>query len=341
MGSTGNSGQIMLHHSRNTAQKQWSETQVLTLAGVAQVFIEKRALLLQASNESSKQSNQCPEAWLLLLQHVQQCAQSRNSEVSLSALECLQDLLRNCSSDPASVNASSAISESMWDAVWNCWCEIGINCVSKRTDKASPAVALESNGNAALARLLNENNLNPSQAFLLMLVKLFKQLYPHLKQSFSLKHFERLSAVFTNAMSVPLDTLSQSLLLSEVGPLSGDNLLSNGSSLANGSSTKPLLTPLQQEIFSILSEFRDDLLSQLSASNASKRTPEVLLASLFGQYLSFAAYAWQPPTGNAQIHLSASALCNPTVTRGSLLSSHTSFHAKYQLPNAVSTLSNA
>src|SRR5581483_3189662 len=47
MGVSANSDQIMLHHSRNTAQKQWSETQVLTLAGVCRVFYERRIELLQ------------------------------------------------------------------------------------------------------------------------------------------------------------------------------------------------------------------------------------------------------------------------------------------------------
>lgn len=31
------SGNILIHHSRNTAQKQWAETQVLTLSGVCRV----------------------------------------------------------------------------------------------------------------------------------------------------------------------------------------------------------------------------------------------------------------------------------------------------------------
>lgn len=32
------SGNILIHHSRNTAQKQWAETQVLTLSGVSRVI---------------------------------------------------------------------------------------------------------------------------------------------------------------------------------------------------------------------------------------------------------------------------------------------------------------
>ena len=39
------SGNILIHHSRDTAEKQWAETRVLTLAGVARVFNTKRKIL--------------------------------------------------------------------------------------------------------------------------------------------------------------------------------------------------------------------------------------------------------------------------------------------------------
>ncbi len=38
-------GNILIHHSRDTAEKQWAETRVLTLAGVARVFNTKRRVL--------------------------------------------------------------------------------------------------------------------------------------------------------------------------------------------------------------------------------------------------------------------------------------------------------
>ena len=38
-------GNILIHHSRDTAKKQWSETQTLTLTGVARVFSTKRNTL--------------------------------------------------------------------------------------------------------------------------------------------------------------------------------------------------------------------------------------------------------------------------------------------------------
>jgi C-terminal region of Mon2 protein len=41
------SGNILMHHSRDTAEKQWAETRFLTLAGVARVFSSKRQTLQQ------------------------------------------------------------------------------------------------------------------------------------------------------------------------------------------------------------------------------------------------------------------------------------------------------
>jgi len=44
---TSGSGNILMHHSRDTAEKQWAETRFLTLAGVARVFNAKRRTLQQ------------------------------------------------------------------------------------------------------------------------------------------------------------------------------------------------------------------------------------------------------------------------------------------------------
>ena len=50
-GATGTAagGNILMHHSRDTAEKQWAETRFLTLAGVARVFSAKRQTLQQLS----------------------------------------------------------------------------------------------------------------------------------------------------------------------------------------------------------------------------------------------------------------------------------------------------
>lgn len=76
---------IVMHHSRNTAQKQWSETQVLALTGVTKVFNIKRDKLVQIQNFN--------KAWNVLLEFIKTAALSKVFEVSLAALKCFQDLL--------------------------------------------------------------------------------------------------------------------------------------------------------------------------------------------------------------------------------------------------------
>lgn len=79
------SGNILIHHSRNTAQKQWAETQVLTLSGVSRVFNTKRVLLQSLGDY--------PRAWALLLEFIEHSALSKSNEVSLAALKSFQEVL--------------------------------------------------------------------------------------------------------------------------------------------------------------------------------------------------------------------------------------------------------
>lgn len=80
-------GNILIHHSRNTAQKQWAETQVLTLSGVSRVFNTKRQML-QSLGDFSR-------AWSLLLEFIENAALSKSNEVSLAALKSFQEILYN------------------------------------------------------------------------------------------------------------------------------------------------------------------------------------------------------------------------------------------------------
>ena len=76
---------LLIHHSRNTEQKQWSETQVLTISGVARVFVTKR-ILLTALGDFLK-------AWRLLLEHIEKLSLSTTQEVSLAALKSFHEMV--------------------------------------------------------------------------------------------------------------------------------------------------------------------------------------------------------------------------------------------------------
>jgi hypothetical protein len=44
-GSTGGSTEMLIHHSRDTEYKQWTETQTQTLGAVVKIFCAQRAVL--------------------------------------------------------------------------------------------------------------------------------------------------------------------------------------------------------------------------------------------------------------------------------------------------------
>lgn len=164
-------GKILIHHSRNTAQKQWAETQVLTLSGVARVFSSKRQLL-QALGDFF-------HSWSLLLEFIENAALSKNNEVSLAALKSFQEILY-----------SPAVNEDddgeSWAAVWRVWLKIGMEITYTPSDTESDECYL------------------PSQAFLTALVQIFPMIFQHMKDSFSLKDLKQLCIVLTNAVTVPL-----------------------------------------------------------------------------------------------------------------------------------------
>jgi len=79
----------MMHHSRDTAEKQWAETSVLTLAGVTRVFNSKCWILMKLANDEFH------KMWLFLLNIIETLALSHNSEIALSALKGFHELLGN------------------------------------------------------------------------------------------------------------------------------------------------------------------------------------------------------------------------------------------------------
>jgi hypothetical protein len=59
------------------------------------------------------------KTWTLLLEFIETSALSKNSEVSLSALKCFQEIL--CVTKTANYKDDKNGSESLWDAAWNVW----------------------------------------------------------------------------------------------------------------------------------------------------------------------------------------------------------------------------
>lgn len=106
-----NSDNLLVHHTRNTEKKQWSETQVLTISGVARVFVTKRQLLAALGD--------FPKAWRLLLEHIEKLSLALTSEVSLAALKSFHEMVVTGEDTPGDVDSTK------WQAAWKSWVSIG------------------------------------------------------------------------------------------------------------------------------------------------------------------------------------------------------------------------
>lgn len=170
-------GKILIHHSRNTAQKQWAETQVLTLSGVARVFNTKRQLLQSLGD--------FPRSWSLLLEFIENAALSKNNEVSFAALKSFQEILYSCKSN--STDNKNNEDREIWAVLWRVWLKIGTEVMSTSSETDA-----------------SEEFYLPNQAFLTALVQIFPGVFQHIKDTFDLKDLKQLCTVLTNTVNVPV-----------------------------------------------------------------------------------------------------------------------------------------
>ncbi|CAG5101303.1 Similar to mon2: Protein MON2 homolog (Drosophila melanogaster) [Cotesia congregata] len=183
------SGNILIHHSRNTAQKQWAETQVLTLSGVARVFNTKRQLLQMLGD--------FPRAWSLLLEFIEHSALSKNNEVSLAALKSFQEILYIQKNGDNTESMPAGEPENLWFVAWRVWLNIGMESATPpNDDEVEPYV--------------------PSQAFLAALVQIFPALFQHIRKKFTGSDLKKLCKVLKNVVQVPVHGESTPYILPTV-----------------------------------------------------------------------------------------------------------------------------
>uniref|UniRef100_A0A6B0VF32 Protein MON2 homolog n=1 Tax=Ixodes ricinus TaxID=34613 RepID=A0A6B0VF32_IXORI len=253
-------GNILIHHSRNTAQKQWAETQVLTLSGVARVFHVKRQVLHTLGD--------FPRAWALLLEFIENSALSKNNEVSLSALKSFQEILHLSRPSEGSGNNGAALlgrsadplgEAALWTTAWKVWYNIGIE-----STRPPPDVAVED------ARSSNSLSLLyiPSQAFLTALVQIFPHLFQHIKARFVVSDLQKFSTVVQNAVAAPVHGEASPFILPTLAEV--------------------VLTALQESVLAAMDTLHREAL-------AGTENLQAMVPAIFGQLLSFACYACQAP----------------------------------------------
>lgn len=197
---------ILIHHTRNTAHKQWAETQVLALSGVVRVFQTRHSLLSQLT--------EFQQFWSVLMGFVQRAALSVNSEVSLASLKALQELIDAPDREDTDGEKQSQ-SALHWHTAWKVWLDIGVGVTSGPIEHTPPAEHTAQTTTTASAVSI------PSQLFLTTLVQTFPALFVHVQDKFDSSQFKRLCSLLTDCVSVPVSGDTQYSILADgaVSPL--------------------------------------------------------------------------------------------------------------------------
>ncbi|XP_036373628.1 protein MON2 homolog isoform X2 [Megalops cyprinoides] len=284
-------GNILIHHSRDTAEKQWAETWVLTLAGVARIFNTRR-YLLQSLGDFFK-------AWEVLLDHIQSAALSKNNEVSLAALKSFQEILQIVTpvKDSEKPDALAAMGVPvLMDPVS---AASGPGRPLLRSDSLTERLAryngAESAGTPPPGEEVDDSALwwsawntwyrtgtectrppsasdklafIPSQPFLTALVQIFPALYQHIKGGFSMEDLRKLGVILHGAVSVPISSDASPFILP--------------------SYTEAVLTSLQEAVLTAL-----DVLQK--AICIGPENMQVMYPAIFDQLLLFVEFSCKPP----------------------------------------------
>lgn len=280
---TASQGKILMHHSRDTAEKQWDETRVLSLNGVARVFNTRRQLLASL--------DEFQRAWALLLEFIEAAALSKSAEVSLAALKSFLDIVQDPNPDDeakqseAVFNAKSGnfVSKgkarlkvkpkfceanediNLWMNAWRVWFSIGVTSTS-----ASHTIRMKKDSNGQVVKY----RVYPSQSFLAALTDVFPYLFPRIYSRFGLSDLQKLSQVLLSSLKVPVHIDSAPFLTTM---------------------QDSALTSLQISISYALDMLREPILGHGSVLDNSTQP---MYPTLFTLLLQIVNYASQAPTVN-------------------------------------------
>ena len=239
--ATLNAQNLLMHHSRDTAEKQWAETSVLTLSGVARVFNSKCSTLVKL--------NDFHKMWTTLLEIIENAAVSKTNEIALAALRGFHELLGNqnyySSSHSGTSNATASavaaaaaaaasttnhmestvksetasvlnyLDTSQWLAAWKTWLNIGLSVYVKERGVMQLNFEGGNSANGKIAKNRNSGGLvedangtvpspPPNQTYLTCYFDLMPIVLDVISFKFSKKDFEAYASIMHKMLSVPV-----------------------------------------------------------------------------------------------------------------------------------------
>ena len=283
-------GKILIHHSRDTAEKQWAETRVLTLNGVSRVFNTRRQTLANLE--------EFPRAWALLLEFIESAALSNSAEVVLAALKSFQEIVQDENAEnslnESSSNGNSKANENektsksensksnkklkvkpkfyneseadlnLWTNALRVWYNIGTTSMSSSYVMRAKR---DVNGKTVIIRVY------PAQAYLTALVQVFPSLFRRIYVRFGLADLQKLSSILDASINVPVPTESSPFLV----PSFQDTVL----------------TSLQHAILDVIEILQEPIPSATGCVLDIAKQP--MYPTLFSLLLQFTSYACVPP----------------------------------------------
>ncbi|RNA03036.1 MON2-like protein, partial [Brachionus plicatilis] len=269
---------FLMHHSRDTAEKQWAETSVLTLSGVSRVFNSKCSMLIKLSDEEFH------KMWTFLLNIIENLALNKNSEISISALRSFHELLgsHNYFSSASSFGQSSASSAQSVAAAAAAASLVLPNGASEKSDSSTNIAAKSLDisqwlfawktwlnmGNSLTSSISNSDYWPPpGQTFLTCYIDLMFVMVDKLApvSKFCTKDFENFSQILDKMLNVPVLSSDYSTFI----------LMQTDSNL----------TPLQNSALNTLKNF-----IKLFKTN-DQNFQNVFLPLIFQRLLSFVLFA--------------------------------------------------
>ena len=264
--------EILMHHSRDTPEKQWAETYVMILAGVTRTVQVKKDFLAKLGKAPSTDRefkpsvwsflDDFPKVWNVLLTNIEKSALAKNPEIALAALKSFNDLVNvtaTPSSSPSPKKPVNTHDQQLWQQAWQVWLNIGNGCSRCPPERVVIIDRYDSN--------------IPSQNFLTFFIDIFPNLINHIWSSdfiLNEKHFAQFSTIIERVLAVPIHSdMALFLIPTDVN-----------------------LTLLQESAFKSMEFVCKNLKVELAkSSNAS-----ALLPIVFKRLLVLVLYAINPPT---------------------------------------------
>ncbi|CAG8510749.1 17383_t:CDS:10, partial [Dentiscutata heterogama] len=187
---------FMVHHSRNTVDKQWDETKVLILTGMSGIF--KNFIPILINLDDFKQ------VWGLLLSHLQDYCLHSSNEVAIAAVKSFHTIIQFPKDESHTDQLKKRILPH-WQTAWIVWETIGLGIITI-SDRRALNVDMD-NGNLSSSETLESPISSQfTQDTLTAYVIAFGDLYNVISQDFGIDEIKRFLKVIYGVLTYPNST---------------------------------------------------------------------------------------------------------------------------------------